>query len=69
MSPLPRTGYLPMAPRGRHTGPGLFWGLPQIGGYLLGRPHNKDYNLVGSILWSPYFGKLSSGKLWEAMGG
>ena len=27
-------------------------------GYLFGGPHNKDYSILGSILGSPYFGKL-----------
>ena len=27
-------------------------------GTILGGPHNKDYNILGSILGSPYFGKL-----------
>ena len=27
-------------------------------GTLFGDPHNKDYSILGSILGSPYFGKL-----------
>ena len=27
-------------------------------GYLFGVPHNQDYNILGSILGSPYLGKL-----------
>ena len=27
-------------------------------GYLVGCPHNKDYSILGSILGSPYLGKL-----------
>ena len=27
-------------------------------GYHFGGPHNKDYSILGSILGSPYFGKL-----------
>ena len=27
-------------------------------GYHFGGPHNKDYNILGSILEYPYFGKL-----------
>ena len=27
-------------------------------GTFLGGPHNKDYSILGSILGSPYFGKL-----------
>ena len=27
-------------------------------GYLFGGPYNKDYTILGSILGSPYFGKL-----------
>ena len=34
------------------------WGFPEIGGTLFGGPNNKDYSIVGSILGSPYFGKL-----------
>ena len=29
-----------------------------IRGTLFGGPHNKDYSILGSILGSPYFGKL-----------
>ena len=36
-------------------GPRLIWGFPQIRGTSL---HNKDYNTLGSILGSPYLGKL-----------
>ena len=34
------------------------WGFPKIKGTLFGGPNNKDYNILGSILGSPYFGKL-----------
>ena len=34
------------------------WGFPKIRGYLFGGPNNKDYSILGSILGSPYFGKL-----------
>ena len=27
-------------------------------GYDFGGPNNKDYNMLGSILGSPYYGKL-----------
>ena len=33
-------------------------GFPKIRGYHFGGLHNKDYNILGSILGSPYFGKL-----------
>ena len=33
-------------------------GFPKLGGTLFGGPHNKDYSILGSILGSPYFGKL-----------
>ena len=33
------------------------WGFPKIRGTILG-VHNKDYSILGSILGSPYFGKL-----------
>ena len=36
------------------------WGLPKILGTFFGGPHNKDYSILGSILGSPYFGKLPS---------
>ena len=32
--------------------------VSQNWGYLIGGPHNKDYSIWGSILGSPYFGKL-----------
>ena len=33
-------------------------GDSQISGYLFEAPHNEDYSILGSILGSPYFGKL-----------
>ena len=33
-------------------------GVSQNYGYLFGGPNNKDYSILGSILGSPYFGKL-----------
>ena len=30
----------------------------KIRGTLFGGPYNKDYSILGSILGSPYFGKL-----------
>ena len=36
-------------------------GFPKIRGALFGGPHNKDYSILGSILGSPYFGKLPYG--------
>ena len=33
-------------------------GVSQNQGYNFGGPHNKDYSIRGSILGSPYFGKL-----------
>ena len=32
--------------------------VSQNWGYLFRGPHNKDYSILGSILGSPYFGKL-----------
>ena len=37
------------------------WGFPKIGGYLFGDPHNKDCSILGSIVGSPYSGKLPFG--------
>ena len=34
------------------------WGFPKIRGTLFGGPYNKDYSVLGSILGSPYLGKL-----------
>ena len=34
------------------------WGFPKIRGSPFGVPINKDYFILGSILGSPYFGKL-----------
>ena len=39
----------------------LIWGFPKIRGTIFGSPHNKDYSILGSILGSPYFGKLPYG--------
>ena len=33
-------------------------GVSQNWGYHFRGPNNKDYNILGSILGSPYFGKL-----------
>ena len=33
-------------------------GVSQNQGYHFGGPYNKDYSILGSILGSPYFGKL-----------
>ena len=33
------------------------WRFPKLG-YHFEHPHNKDYNALVFILWSPYFGKL-----------
>ena len=38
----------------------LKWGFPKIMGTFLGGPNKKDYSILGSILGSPYFGKLPS---------
>ena len=35
------------------------WGFPKIKGYHVGGPHIKDYSILGSILGSPHFGKLT----------
>ena len=34
------------------------WGFPRIRGTFFGGPHNKEYSIWGSILGSPYFGKV-----------
>ena len=34
-----------------------FRGFPKLG-VPFGAPHNKDYSIFGSVLGSPYFGKL-----------
>ena len=40
------------------------WGFPKIRGtFFWGGPHNKDYSILGSILGSPYFGKLPNTEL------
>ena len=45
----------------RRSAPLETWGFPKIKGTLFGGPHNKDYSILGSILGSPYFGKLPHG--------
>ena len=42
-------------------------GFPKLG-YPFGGPYNKDYSILGSILGSPYFGKLPKGCSVEAWG-
>ena len=37
---------------------GYIWRFPKIRGTLFGGPHSKDYNILGSILESPYLGNL-----------
>ena len=37
-------------------------GVSQNYGYLLGGPYNRDYSIWGSILGSPYLGKLLNTK-------
>ena len=49
--------------RVRMSHPGLTWLIPLIRGFLklrvpFGGPNSKDYSILGSILGSPYFGKL-----------
>ena len=34
------------------------WGFPKIKGIFSVGPYNKDYSIFGSILGSPYLGKL-----------
>ena len=36
------------------------YGVSPNWGYLFGGPYNKDCSVLGSILGSPYFGKLPS---------
>ena len=36
----------------------MVMGVSQHRGYHFGGPHNKDYIILGSILGSPYLGKL-----------
>ena len=33
------------------------WGFPKIRGTFLGGPHNKNYDILGSILRFPFWGK------------
>ena len=43
------------------------WGFPKIRGLPFGGPNNKDCSIWGSILGSPYFGKLPFGFEVEAL--
>ena len=36
----------------------IYMGVSQNWGYHFRGPHNKDYSILGSILGSPYLGKL-----------
>ena len=38
-------------------------GVSYSSGYFFGGPHHKDYSILGSILGSPYFGKLPNPQL------
>ena len=40
--------------------PTVPFGVSQNYGYHFGGPNNKDENILGSILGSPYFGKLQN---------
>ena len=37
---------------------GTIWGFPKIMGTLFWGPHNKGCSILGSIMGSPYFGKV-----------
>ena len=37
----------------REEGNILYGGFPKIGGYHFRGPHNKDYNILGSIVGGP----------------
>ena len=37
------------------------WGFPKNKGTILGGPLDKDYSILGSMLGSPYLGKLPFG--------
>ena len=53
-------------PPGRPGGESLCYvGVSQNDGYLFGGPHNKDYSILGTILGSPYFGKLPCIYIWR----
>ena len=45
-----------------------YMGVSQNWGYLFGGPYNKDYSILGSILGSPYFGKLPFSSLGSSLG-
>ena len=38
-----------------------YGGFLKLGVSYWGGPHNKDYSILGSILGSPYLGKLPNG--------
>ena len=45
------------------------WGFPKSRGTILGVPIIRNYSILGSILGSPYFGKLPCGDFREYTGG
>ena len=45
--------------------PEAFGGYPELGVAYWGR-YNKDYSMLGSILGSPYVGKLNFLGCWQA---
>ena len=47
-----------MAENEMKTGACMIYGVFPKLGVPFGGPHNKDYGILGSILGSPYFGKL-----------
>ena len=46
---------------------GTYGGFSKIRAYPFGDPHNKDFSIVGSILGSPYSGKLPYGAAYWAI--
>ena len=61
-NPKPCIGHYARSPgsQGPEFLENLFGGF-QNWGYLIGGPHNKDCNILWSVLGSPYFGKLPFG--------
>ena len=48
---------MPVPPDSQKEPLARFGGFPKLG-VPFGGPHNKDYSILGSILGSPYLGKL-----------
>ena len=63
LRPRSEVAWLAPGKSGDYEGHMSHMGVSQNWGYLIGGPQNKDCSILGSILGSPYSGKLPYGDL------